>query len=1112
MLSIIDTVLRSNDINMIEESIPAFETFCKHHDVSALNADIDRSKQYQDIVRKYATFASEDPQSQPRSALSAPVLVRWRTAGLQAIKSAVSSEALGTDGGKQLQIVVPVILQNLYSSNDDILSVLQARAQNSEKTEMEQARKRRMSMTKVATVDTMADADPASASGTTADADKLAEEEVRVLAGRCLKEIFSATSNRGQVRLATALTLRFIWARNPPGGPRAQVRPWSSSRGNWATSLIETVARWTPVQDRFIIVVTAVETLTRSPIIEDKLDQQLSLATMVDWLLGSSINLIGLSVMDVLLGLIQHILLLLQLGGGNSKVLPHPQQKDATAIDLFQDAQETFNHIIPSTNAEMAEAVRNKEVTPSATRQQLLTCLQKCCGNLATHIYYTDQISDMIAAILARLKPSASSDITTATAIENPAATANAIANSVNLQEDPSTDGFFSFATARVTALRAVKDILVVANLRRAMTGAAPEARSRVGIQVWEGTQWLLCDEDREVRQAYVDAILTWLKLETSRNDLRLSQETPKRSKGALRREAAEGKTSKLTKRAVSNASQREKVPARRKSTYLQLLHLAIYDNAIESPEMESDILLLHLLLVNLIERLGVNAARHGLPMIIRLQEDINLDDIIGSPRAKINVGSLVHGYFWALSEKFDFEASKPGSEIHSEISRRKKKDLWLEKIRLPPMPLDQFRATEKPCEKDMTDALISEALKPHDGRAELVEEVAIAYDAALASPAPSAPNSPGRAFSVPALGFGYGYGVTPAPKPAPEDQLPQEIKEQMLKEWSKDLCLAFVEKESTRTISLSGSRTGASGRRNYLAVNANESSSRAGDQSPPSPHHHHQHQHRQDQIRPSSGAFGLVGGLGALAQVGRASAQDGSPTPLSSSSRDSTVRVHDLKRVLSVNNGVRHSSPLRGRPAAPQSVTDSDSMVSDDGEYSVSDIDVGKRDFKQEGVGTNDFGSTLAHGPGSVRNTSDSTEQPLRDRSPQTQSTHVDQSEGRASRQSTSQEDEIPPVPPLPASLSLPSGFPIDSEGASRTSNATGESLTDVSRQGRSVKRGKGRPTSKRADQVSESSWGGSSFEPIGGGKVNLGKLLGGIVVAEDREDEAKGLGRPPY
>ena len=907
VLTILETVLKSKDINMTEESLATFETYCKYQDVSSLASDQHRSQQYQNIVNMYAEFASNNFPSSLKQKPSKPTAMRWKTAGLRAIRSVVGAEALGTDGTTQLSIVMPAILDNLYTGNDDILASLQEKAQTGEKADVENARKRRMSFATVTTVDTI-EGNPASASETTADADKAAEDEVRVLAVRCLKQIFAAGtgSNRGQVRLATNLTLKFITARDPPALALPGSTPASGRRGNWATSLIETIAKWTPVQDRFIIVITAVDALIKSPIEESKLKQQLTLATVIDWVLSSSINLIGLSVMDVLLGFVQHVLLLLQLGGRDSKITPHNQQTEAL---------DTHTIINPGKAEERGHTTN--AITPSPVRQELLVRLQRCIGDLATHIYYTDQIADMMAAILARLKPSLNPDLPSiAAAIENPVGAAKAVANSVDLQEDPLTDGFFSFATARLNALRAVKSILLVANMRKSVTGAAAEARSRVGVQVWEGTQWLLRDEDREVRVAYVDALLTWLKLETNKNDLLLPREGPRKPKSTAKKGRDEDGEPKLARRAVSSASRKENKSA--KSNFLRLLHLAIYDNAIESPQFDSDILLLHLLLTNLTEKLGVNAVRHGLPMMVRLQDDLVSGDKFEDAKSRINVGSLVHGYFWALSEKFDFETSRVGQELHSEISRRKKNGFWLDKVRLPALPLDQIvTSTAALTEKEtLVSDMSNKSLKPYSSQVNMVEEICTFYNESLRSPTTSPPSSPGRVFSVPALSFGYGYGLNPGPKPSPEDQLPAKVKEELLAEWSKDSVIAAVEKEHAD--SLSGSKTGtgsATAGRNFLTVDAvnglgRGAASPGGNDSPT------RVVSDGGGPRMSALSYALNGGLGHLQRLRGPGTDEGSPTPLTaSSSRDSTVRVTELKRALSgYQNNMRHSSPLGRR------------------------------------------------------------------------------------------------------------------------------------------------------------------------------------------------------
>lgn len=1045
VLNILETVLHSKDINMIEESLPTFETYCKYQDVSALASDGHRSQQYQSIVCMYAGFASSDFPKALKNKLSRPTEMRWKQVGLKAIRSVVGAEALGTDSTKQLSIVMPIILENLYTGDNDMIASLQERAQTGEKADVENARKRRMSIATVTTVDTV-DANPASASETTADADKAAEDEVRVLAVRCLKQVFAAGtgSNRGQVRLATILTLRFITSKDPPALGLADSTPRSGRRGNWATSLIEAVARWTPVQDRFIIVITAVDMLIKSPVEESKLRQQLTLATMIDWLLSSSINLIGLSVMDVLLGFVQHVLFLLQLGGRNSKITPHHQQADAL---------DGVSPII--SEKERGQPHATSVTTPSPVRQELLILLQKSIGDLATHIYYTDQISDMMSAILARLKPSINSDISsTVAAIEHPVAAANAIANSVNLQEDPLTDGFFSFATARITALKAVKNILLVANMRKSLTGAAVEARSRVGVQVWEGTQWLLRDEDREVRIAYVDALLTWLKLETNKNDLLIPGEGSLKQKSTSKGGRVENEELKLAKRAVSNASRKESKMA--KSTFLQLLHLAIYENALEDAQNDSDVLLLHLLLTNLTERLGANAVRHGLPMIFRLQHDVQTGENFTNPKARINIGSLVHGYLWALSEKFDFEATRVGNEIHSEISRRKKNGLWLDKIRLPALSLDHVIAssassTEK--ERILHDVK-DDSLRPYVSRNDLIEEICSSYNESLMSPPTSPPSSPGRTFSVPAFNFGYGYTLNPGTKPSPEDQLPQKAKDDLMAEWSKETVIAAIEKD--RSESLSGSRTGTGSARagkTFLTVNGVNGGSRvaspAAQDSPTSAANERGGQ------RISAMSYALSGGLGNLQKFPRTNTDEGSPTPLTaSSSRESTVRVTELKRALSgYRNNVRQFSPLR-RPlisARDASVDSAQSRASSGSEslvsYSETEGAVDGSALDLNAVEQSDFALATAGG-GQRTRSSDDGERTRSSSGPYQVENGIRTTARTIPRLKSDPRlgEDIPPVPKIPSTLNLPGTFPRDISPARPSSSKGAESQQQTS------------------------------------------------------------------
>lgn len=910
-------VLGSKDITVVEETLPTFETFCAHQDVAALAADQTHITQYENIVRTYAGFATQYPSSS-KGSISNSVALRWRSAGLQALQSVTSSEAVGADGGTQLSIVMPVILHNLHPENEEYIAILQQRSEEEQVEDKESAR-RRMSIATVRTTETAQEP----VSGSADDADRLAEEEVALQALKCLRRIFT-TSNRGQIRMATAAILRFVY--NPDVHQKNEPHKSTRFRGsrNWATTVIELVSRWTPMQDRFVILVTIVETIVRSPVAEDDLEHQLMLTTMVGWLLRSDINMIGLSVMDVLLGLLQHILLLLQLGGKALNVLPHHQQIDA--IDLFSDKSNVLDRPASSCSAEKL-APTTESLLPSTNRVELLNKLQRCIGGLATHVYYSDQISDMIAAILMRLRPSPSSSLNTASiAIETREVVVRAFSDSANLQENPDTDDFFSFGTARVAALKAIKEVLTVANKNTSAGNAGAVGRNRVAVQVWEGTQWLLRDDDRRVRRAYVDALLTWLGLELGKKDLLVMEDKRKIFRPSTKKYDEGGGLGHLTRRTGTMISHRERSIKSPSSTFLQLLHLAIYENAIDSSDSEADLLLLHLLMVNLVNKLGVNAAKSGIPMVVKLQEDVKIGQIFSTFSGRVNIGSFVYGYFWALSEKFDFDASRVGFEIQDEISRRRRLGLWLHAVQLPPIPLEQIisASARPPIAPPPPQVSTIEELKPFESFPAMIEQIAAAYAFSVTSPPNSPPNSPGRVFSMPIL------SKAEPPKPESLDtELPSSIKIAMLAEWSKEICIANIEETNARPVSLNGSRTGTnlSAPHRHLTINGRSPrhGSPNGAHSPnrTSPLSHNGNNHDNSPSHgPQSSTFDPLHIRNSTAHG------SSSPTPISSSDQSHILRIDDLKRILAGGSRVDHTrgaSPLRKTTSRRDFVRSSD-------------------------------------------------------------------------------------------------------------------------------------------------------------------------------------------
>ncbi|AEO65211.1 uncharacterized protein THITE_56645, partial [Thermothielavioides terrestris NRRL 8126] len=888
VLHILEQILKSRDITMVESSVPTFEAFCAHHDPTSLLGDQAYLRQYLHVFQQYASLASTRAfpgKLEP----SQPIALRWRNTGLKAIKSVASSDALSSATTQQYDLAIPVILENLWTDNEDFLDVLHQRAEMGEKLGAALLR-RRTSVATVQTAESESNANPIALADTAVDMDKLAEEDTGVLAMECLRQIFVAP-NRSQAHAATVALLKFVQER--VSQHEEVVKTDANGRdGGWAIKMFLLAARWAPVADRFTILVTAVEALAQLPLTDESLRQHIVLAAMIGALLRSDINLIGLSVMDVLLQFTAHIRRLVHMPGDPNVMRcdpPLPGRPDPRA----------------PTGAPFAD----KAEQAVAERKNLLFRLQECIGDLATHVYYADQISDMISTILQKLKPphsgSASGSPHGDKADGTPKSSAHAL-----VTDEHHVDSLFSLSVAKMAALRAIKSVLLVANPQTKMSGnLAALSRSPVPVEVWDGTQWLLGDSDGLVRKAYVDAVVTWLDRETTSADRTIRDEVARPM--PKNRELPGGAS--LARRAVSSTSAREKPAKVPRSQFLQLLHLAVYDNAIQYIDYESDMVLLHVLLAKLVDKLGVNAVRYGLPMIFRLQEDIQDAE---TPIQKVRLGSLVHGYFWVLTEKFDFEGSMIGRAIHNEIVRRRTKNFWVEGVSVPAPRLDLVGTpgTVRSEPRLPLKEIESEALLPFDERLALVDCVCTAYEEQTASPPQSPAASPGRSFSHPILGSTLSTGLTAEP----EQEVPAHFREQMLGDWSREAVLAAVQTAS-KSASLNGSRSGTTGT-NWAngGPTANGHSLRPDR---PSPHG------SKANLRPSASP------AGDLAKARKTSLRSGhSPAPPThAEGREQVTSVEQLKLVLSGQLQPPPPPPTVHGPAFQHDDSSSDSFVSYD-------------------------------------------------------------------------------------------------------------------------------------------------------------------------------------
>lgn len=1064
VLQILEQILKSRDITMVESSIPTFEAFCAHHDPTSLMGDQAYLRQYLDVVQQYASLASTRAfpgKLEP----SKPIALRWRNTGLKAIKSAASSEALSSVTTQQYDLAVPMILENLWTDNEDFLDILHQRAEMEEKLGGALLR-RRTSVATVQTAESESNTDPIALADSAVDMDKLAEEDTGVLAMECLRQIFVAT-NRSQVHAATVALLKFIQER--VSQEEDVVRTDGNGRDSgWAVKMFLLAARWAPVADRFTILVTAMDSLAQHPLTDDTLGQHIVLAAMIGALLRSDINLIGLSVMDVLLQLIAHIRRLVQMPGdpNGMRSEPHlPGQADP--------------------RCHTSEEFADKAEQAAAERNDLLFRLQECIGDLATHVYYADQISDMISTILQKLKPSRSNSVSGSPPGDKADNTPKSSVQA--LTDEHHIDSLFALTVAKIAALRAIKSVLRVANPRAKMSGNVALSRSHVPIQVWDGTQWLLRDPDGLVRKAYADAVMTWLDRETTSADGRARDET---ARSMLKNRELPGGS--LARRAVSSASTREKPVKIPRSHFLQLLHLAIYDNAIQYIDYETDVLLLHVLLAKLVDKLGVNAVRYGLPMIFRLQEDIQDAE---SPVHKVRLGSLVHGYFWILTEKFDFEGSIIGRAIHNEIIRRRTKHFWIEGINMPPPLIDRIgtpgtvrRQPRLPIEE-----IESEALLPFDERLALVECVCAAYQEQTTSPPQSPAASPGRSFSHPILGS----TLSTIPTIETEHEIPSQFREQMLGEWNRDAVLAAVQTAS-KSASLNGSRSGTTGTNR---LNANGGLAANGHNLRPdrsSPHG------SKTNLRPSSSPGGDQ------ARMRKSSLRSGHSPPASNGGGDSKEQVTSVEQLKLVLSGHLQPPPTMhgGGPGSggfPQHQHNDDSSSA---ESLVSyDMSPSELSFNPPAAGTNEAGGGA-----------DGTHRPLsRDRDRDRPLSH-DIADGAGG--SGSGDDSVPPVPPLPSGLAA-SPIPMDHGGHGGSGGRLSSKLAQqehaaAARPLTSKRSVKSRGGGGEQQRVLSSSWaamggGGEEEGGLPGGGMDLNALLRGIDAHAGEGEGGAGVARPP-
>lgn len=417
IVKILTGVISSNDLALSQHASPVFESFCQFHDGALFTGDPAYVTDFQHLVTLYVKMAGT-PTSGPNE-------LDWKLVGLQAVNSLTASVAISTPVGKgHMESIIPLLLTCLSEDSDgSSLLSLDFQITGVESKHIS----RRMSVQK-----------------TTVVPENLTGEQQRLYTSMLALRHFFETTSVDLLKGATYNIVTFFLNHKSPS--------------LWSATLLEIATSCAPVQIRFAVVTELVERLGSLPYTDTA--HQLAISLLISSLLSSSVNMIGLSVIDILRSLL------------------HTQIHVLRSADL-------------------------STLKPGNTVFELIVSLKDNVAALASHIYYGTQISDMISELLARCeirKPRSdpSSGIVTPTSNYR-------IGQEISLKHDASNTELS--AIFNVNALETISNILTISSVR---IGGAEH--SGISITCWNGSEGLLSHETMQVRRAYARSLIAFFE------------------------------------------------------------------------------------------------------------------------------------------------------------------------------------------------------------------------------------------------------------------------------------------------------------------------------------------------------------------------------------------------------------------------------------------------------------------------------------------------------------------------------------------------------------------------------------------------------------------------
>ncbi|KAI9487726.1 MAG: hypothetical protein EXX96DRAFT_593710 [Benjaminiella poitrasii] len=325
IVKIIEMMLETKDIETIDLACQVFVIFTGYHDGSTLGVDAEFTKDYEHLLKKFATFCSNDNNDETSR-------LQMRYIGQKALQAAVVSNALQASNFKvQLDLILSPLIYALSNSKNPANALAQS---NTEDLDIRQP---------------------------TIGNETLNAHSVEILAAKTIALLFSKT-NGGTVRLALVPLFKFMDSKEKWWPP------------NFAVSMVELALDSLQSQFRYLLISEILQQLetikTTTSDTEKKYTKQkhASLVYMLDTILNANIPFAGISVLEVLNTL--------------------------------------FNHLIKS--VQDFTTFRDKQPVPDDTEGALEYAVQQglahSIGGLASQTYYLNQLNDITSYIISKLR------------------------------------------------------------------------------------------------------------------------------------------------------------------------------------------------------------------------------------------------------------------------------------------------------------------------------------------------------------------------------------------------------------------------------------------------------------------------------------------------------------------------------------------------------------------------------------------------------------------------------------------------------------------------------------------------------------------------------------